>query len=526
MTVLANTNETLPFLSSQERLSAYQLIIDGCSHIWSKNKLQQEKAMKALCTLIPLTKNDPYFLAHLTSYAMTKLQSKDLRVFLTYAAALSAADGTPFSPGSEFKKPNLRYIGAAALMRLDPKLAARVLRIASLKYGITDYLNESRHFPTTLRTALNKYLGYREANIDIIKGIKKAGLGKTIQALYRGLHKSPSDEVAALLRWQQKDHKIEFAKSLIDFTGMNDEQIAQKIQQEKLPVLGVLGALPRKMSPIIAVALLEQTSGNQAVILRETFEDAGVLKDKEVMALFEKKIREASTALDRVETLSKTASAEVKSAMEEARAAVRQSQTKDLGKIYVMIDDSGSMQAARQFAIERGSIIAECVHNPEENFKWGMFGSRGQELPLPRKFVKDGFAEVLFGYRDGGGTFMAALYPAARDFGADIDIYITDQENTCGDMGQQLAEYHRVKPEISKPRACVVVDFSGSRSKGDVQQAYEENGIPVAIIHPDSLTESALVLQTVQQAMMGPVAVIDEIMETPLIALPDYYFTL
>lgn len=525
MTTNGSTKEALPFLSSQERLNAYQIIIDGCSHIYSKNKLQLDKAKTVLEQLVPLTKKDPYFLAHLVSYALKNSKGKDLHVFLTYVAALSSADGTPFSPDSKYMKPNLRYLAAAALQQLDPKLAARVMEIANIKYAVKDQFNEARHFPTSLRTALEKYLTYRETNLEMVKGIKKAGLGNTLEVLYRGLHKAPTTDVAKILRWQQKNKKIKFDSALIDFKDLTDIQIAKKIQKEKLSVLGVLGALPRPMSPVVAVAILEQCTGNQAVILRKTFEDAGVLKDPEVLKLYEKKIKTAKTALDRAETLSQTASKEVKEAMANARAEVRQEETKGLGKIYLHIDFSGSMDAAIEFAKERGTIIAECINDPTNNFKWGLFGSRGMELALPAEFVKDAFKAILFPFGSpNGATDCFALYPNARKFGADVDIFVTDQEHNTGNLGEKIKEFHEQFPQYAKPRACVIVDFSHGYQT--VQAAYEANNIPVAILKPDTLTQSALVVEAVKTAIKGPVQIIDEIMNTPLLSLPNWYFTI
>lgn len=518
--------EGLPFMPSQERLSIYQIIVDGCHHIFSKNKLQVDRAQSALEALVPLTKNDPFFLAHLTSYAMTKLKAKDLQVFTAYVSALSSADGMPFSPGSKYKKPNLRYIAAAAVHMMDPKLALRVGKLMNRKFEVPGYLRLGRHYPTFLESAFQKYLRYRELNLDIVRGIKKAGLAEVYENLYRTFHLQPSDEVAAILKWNQRGKTIAFEES-INFSGLEDLAIAQKIQNERLPVLGVISALghaKKKISPVIAVAMLEQATGNQAVILRKTFEDSGVLTDPEVMKLYETKIRTAKTALDRAETLSKTASEEVKKALSSARAESRQAETVGLGKIYIHLDDSGSMSHIREFAIEKGSIFAECVNNPKDNFAWGMFGSRGQELPLPQEFVKEAFAQVLFSYRDGGSTWGFALYPAARRFGADIDIFVSDQY-VDGYMDRQIEQFHRSNPNIKKPKACVVVDFGGERV-GGIQSAYESNGIPVTVIKPEKLTESALVIQAVKTALQGPVAIIDEIMETPLLTLPDYYYTL
>ncbi len=524
---MPNTSEGLPFLSSQERLTAYQLIVDGCSHIWSKNVIQEDRAKQALQTLIPLTKNDPYFLAHLTSYVMRKSKSKDLQVFLAYVSSLSSADGTPFSPGSSYVKPNLRYIGASAVQMLDPKLVDRVVKVANTKYAVPGYLNDASHFPMTLRTAIKKYIKYREAHPEYVEGIKKAALGRVLKRLYVAMRLKPSEEVVKILRWKRKDMPIDFGERLFDFEDLTDLQIAKIIRNEQLSYLGVIGELYRigkKISPVIAVALLESATGNQAVIMRATFEDAGILKDPEVMELYKKKIREAKTTLDRAHTVSETASQAVKQALAEARAETRQKETAGIGKIYVHIDDSGSMRTARDFAIDRGAILAECVNNPRENFRWGIFGSTGQEVPLPREFVKDAFAAELFPFRQGGSTNCFALYNKARAFGADTDIFISDGEHTDGNLETKIRKYHEEHPEVAKPKACVVVWFGSWQNL--IKDAYEANGIPVSVIKPDTLTQSALVVEAVKSAILGPVAIIDSIMEEPLLELPSWYYAL
>lgn len=525
---LGNT-ETLPFLSSQERLEAYNLILQGCSHIWSKNELQVEKAKKALETLVPLTKNDPYFLAHLTSYAIKKSKAKDLQVFLTYVSSLSSADGTPFSSGSEYLKPNLRYISAAALHNLDPKLVDRVVKVANMKYGVSGYLNEASHFPSALRTAVERYLEYMNQHPERVAGIKKAGLARVLKRMYVAMRYKPSEEAVKTLRWKRGDIKVDFGERPYDFTDKEDLDIAKTIRDEKIPYLGVLAELARvgkKVSPVIAVAMLEQATGNQAVIMRATFEDAGILNDPEVMKLYEEKIKTAKTALDRVENISKNASEAVKQSLSQARAESRQAQTAGIGKIYLHLDDSGSMQGVREIAIDKGSILAECVNDPTNNFKWGMFGSRGQELPLPKAFVKDAFAQTLFGVRDGGSTDCFALYPNARQFGADVDVFVTDQGHTDGDLTIKIRKYHEKNPDITKPRVCVIINVDSWDRDSQVKSAYEANGIPVVELKPDALSESALVVDAVKAALMGPVAVIDDIMETDLLKLPDYYYSL
>jgi hypothetical protein len=521
MTDLSQSNE-LPVLTDRERLDSYNLILEGCQHLWSKGKMQNDRVQKVLDVLIPLTKNDPYFLAHLTSYVLKKSKQHDLHVLTTYVNALSGADGSAFSPGSKYFKPNLRYISAAAIQMMEPKHAKRVLDMARTKFGVVNYLRETSHFPSFLMTSLEKYIKYREVNIEIMRGIKKAGLGNTMTNFYRALHLNPSDEAAAILRWQQKDHKIEFAKPLFDFTGKSDLEIAEAIRKDKIPVLAAIGAL-EKVTPVIAVALLEQATGNQAVILRRTFEDAGVLNDPEVAKFYEAKVKTAQTALDRVDKISKEASAAVQKVLKNARSEVRKEQVGDLGKIYMHIDVSGSMNEAIEFAKDKAAIFAECVQNPAQNFGWGVFSDGGMELPKPQEFVHDAFQASLFGFKAGGSTDVFACYPYARAMGAEVDVIVTDGGHNLGPLDAKIRLFHERYPQYPKPKACVIIDFGDPRI---VKPAYEVNGIPVAVMKPKSLESSANVAEAVRTAMIGPLAIVNSIMEEPFLELPSWYYTI
>jgi len=520
-----NQTESLNQMTSQERLEAYNLLTKAAMHCWSKGKPQPEKIQAALDILIPLTKKDPFFLAHLTSYAFTKTQNKDLQVLTLLANSLSEANGLPFSPGSKYMKPNLRYVSYAAFHKLDPKLALRTALLANnTKFAVDGYLNNATHFSQGLRTAAKKYLKYREENPAMMKGVAKAGLGNRMRTMYKVLRVMPSDDVAKMIHFRIKGKKIAFDKA-IDFTGLTDVQIAEKIRNEKLPLQGAIAALEREISPVIAVALLEQATGNQAVIFRKTFEDAGVLKDAEVKKLFEEKIQTAKTALDRVEALTKDADEETKKVMKEARADKRKEQVGDMGKVYLNIDVSSSMSQALDIAKESGAIFAELVQNPQENFKWGLFREYGEELPLPQEFVQDAFAAILFGRTDGGSTNAFSLYPNARAAGSLVDIYITDGGHNAMHMGGSIEDYHRNHPNAVRPRAAVII-LVGNYEDNPIKQGYEQNGIPVATIRPNALKESALVAEAVKMAMLGPVALVDEIMNQPLLQLPEYYFSL
>jgi len=520
----------LPYLSAEDRLKAYQLITSGCHHLWSKNKFQTDKALKIIEELVKLGYSDPYFLAHFTSYVMKK-DSKDLKVMSIYANSLSSANGMPFSAKSSYKKPNLRYVSAAAVQLLPPKLVLRLLEIERLKYSVENLLNQGRHFPNVLRTALKKYLLYRENNLAIVRGIKKAGMGRMYVSVHKMLHVAPNEAVAGILRWKQKGKDIKFEDSVFDFKGKSSKQIAEKIRKDKLPVLGVLGALP-EITPVIAVALLEQATGEQAVILRKTFEDAGILDDKEVMKLYSEKIATAKNALDRVKSFVEDASKEVKEELKKAKSVKRKEATAGLGKIYIHLDMSPSMEPALEVAKEKGALIAETVDNPKENFNWGYFNDTAKILPKPETFEEDAFKSILFGRRCTGMTDASLSYPLARQCKADIDVYISDGCHNMGDLNAKIRQYHEAHPEHPKPKAMlwVFVKSQGvgysEEEKDNIKKAYEENEIPVATITPKTLSESSLIIDAVREAMKGPMATIEAVMDTPLLGLPDWYFSL
>ena len=528
---MSNTQQEVNTMTPQERLDAYNLIVGGCHHIWSKNKLQEDKAQEVLNQLIPLTQKDPFFLAHLTSWAMKNSKAKDLRVFLAYVASLSDADGSPFSPGSEYKKPALRYIGWASLLMLEPKLVERIFQVSNRKYEVADYFNLATHRPGGLVNAGRKYLRYREENLPMLEGIVKAKLGNVVKQMYRRLRISPSKEAATVLRWAQKDGSVEITDAESIFEDLDDLEIAELVRKEKLGRIAILSELSkvnRKISPVIAVAMLENSTPDQVVIMRATLEDSGILKDPEAMKLFKSKIADAKTTLDRVDNIAKTASEEIKTILKKAKSTERKSELDGIGKVFLHLDISSSMDNSIELAKKYGAIIAEMVPNPEKNFQWAAFNSDAQDLKMPDKFTEDAFSSALYGVRCWGMTDSLANYAKARAFGADVDVFISDGGHNGGDIKSRINKFHRDNPNIKKPKAMVWVPSGEGRwGNGDmIFDGYTNAEIPSTRLMPNAITESALVAQAVKVAMSGPVAIIDDIMSTELLTLPEYFYSI
>lgn len=504
-------------LHDSDRLKIYNFIINACNHLYSKNKLQMDKFNTIVESFVDLSKSDPLFLAHLTSWAMTQ-ESKDLKVLSVYFNSLNDANGEPFFKGSTKNKPNLRQISSIALQNMPPHLAYRVLELSRLKFGVKGKLSTGAHYPTQLKNAFRKYILYREENLDMIRGIKNSGMSKKFINMYKMLHMTPSDEAAAILGWKQKNRKITLDK--LNFSNKSSDEIVTEITKNKLSPLLALSALSDKqMTAKIAKALLKNATGNQAIILQNLFRNKGFLEIDEIKLLFNKKIKTATTAVDRIDTLSKNVSDSDKKELSDVRSTVRKNQVGDVGKLFLHIDGSYSMQNAIEFAKEKTAIIAECINNPSENFGWGIFGRKGYLLKKPTSYTKEDFYEILYGVTaSASATDCLACYEMSRKFGSDVDIFITDQVHNVGNILTRLKEIHS---KYGKPSAVVIVHFGvGSHL---VKDAFEMEGVPVSELSPSAITESALVTLAIKSSIKGQLQIIDEIMETPLLSLPSWW---
>lgn len=527
---MTTQQEVLQEYSDEKRLAIYKLLTSACTHLYSKGKLQDAKFEELAPIFADLTKNDPLFMAHLTSF-VAKGDSKDLKVLTTFFNALNDADGTPFFEGATRNKPNFREVSSAILQRLDPHLVLRVLQFCHRRFSVKKLLNEATHFPTSLRTAFRKYIRYREENPDMLRGMKNKGLARKMQSVYRLSRIGPSDEAASILNWRQGSHKKGTKReidmeSLPEFENMTSKQVAEALLETKISPIVAMSVIPRnKITSVVAKALLENCTGNQTVILYNWFNRNGFLDVKVISGLFKDKVKESTTAVDRIDTLTKEAAEEDKKEMAEVRSKRRKKQASlsDIGRIFLHIDKSTSMSGAIEFAKDRACVLAECVENPEENFAWGLFGTKGQRLDLPSGFTKEHFHEALYGViASDNSTDCLALYKQAREFGAEVDVYVTDEGHNVGQLVRRLSAFHSSNTDLPKPKAAVIIKMGryDTLSKG-----LESVGIPFTIIKPETLTESALVAQSIRTAMIGELAIIDSIMETPLPKLPKWWNT-
>jgi hypothetical protein len=73
---------------------------------------------------------------------------------------------------------------------------------------------------------------------------------------------------------------------------------------------------------------------------------------------------------------------------------------------------------------------------------------------------------------------------------------------------------------IPDPKQVVIIAIGRSNLLKD---EFEALGIPVSVLKPEQLSESALVAQAIKVAVKGATALIDEVMNTKLLSLPKWY---
>lgn len=524
---VAGSDEAIPEYSDDKRVQIFHMLTSACTHLYSKGKLQEDKFMDAAKIFADLAKNDPIFLAHLTAWAMTT-DNKDLQVLAVFFNSINDADGTPFFRGAKNRKPNFRQVSYTALNDMSPDLAYKVLKLCTKKFSVDGLLNESCHFSNGFNKAFKKYLKFRENNPNGIRSIKNNGLAKKFEKMYKLNHVAPSLETASILGWKQKVGDVVVEKNP-DFKSMKSAEIVDALKSTKMSPVMALTLIPQKqVTTSVAKQLLNNATGNQAVILYNQFAKNGFLENKEINDLFHKKVKTAKTAIDRLDRLSKDASEDDKKELSKIRSEKRKEVSKqyDIGSVFVHIDASSSMNTAIQFAKDKSALIAECINEPEKNFNWGYFNASGKVLKKPVGFTKEDFHAALYGVNSGGMTDCIALYGVARQLGAQVDIYITDQGHNIGTISSRIKDFHDKNPSLSKPLSAVIVDFSGNRNamiKNELEDGLSKAGIPVSIIQSDSLDQSALVAQAVATSIKGEVAIIEKILDTPLPQLPYWW---
>lgn len=453
---------------------------------------------------------DNEFAAKWASYAFP-LEHRDLKVVLCAFMLVQTRMGEPVVEDGEilFHDDDYRNVGEAmALIKrddkkdLNPKLLLRVGDV--LRLPQVAEINRELGFGKSARNpamgrypkVVEKWLRYREENVQMLEGLVRAGFRTTVMRLARMIgYKPTSAKFFEILRWKQVQAddgrreiaigaKVEKAES---WEGWTEKEICEFIvtppSYSWKRICGLLATSEVGMTRAVVASSIEagSMSDQDLIILTPTLEELGLLKVKSV----EKKWKAALDAAEnqRAANIARNVrSQETKEALEDAQdkatAKALEKATKDL-RVYVIVDKSGSMTDALDEAQEY--LTKFLAGFPLDRLHVSVFNTYGQELQIkaPKAAaVRQAFA----GHRAGGGTAYAqgvlCLAHHKPEPGEDaLMIFVGDEEEY-----RHRGLVHAVQQSGINPVAFGLLKVQGARwghgNGSVVRNAAADLGIP------------------------------------------------
>lgn len=495
---------------NQYRLAVWQMLSAGCKHLFSKSKLQIEKFNQMMPTLYQAAQEDNLFIAKLAAWAADreKNEDRDILLLALYANALNWLHGQPVSPGSSVRYPNLRVVSHQLLSQLNPKYLFRLIGFNYLKWSVNGG-PEATHFPGSLEKAIKNYL--LNTPIWVYERHVQAGFKRWIRRSFQAMHISPDqyhdpDRLYSVLNWKPKNRDLIRKREILDLSKLTELQVIEKIREEKIRFPRVLSALGKEPSPAILAVLLEEelVTPNEAVINQALFRNSGLFLNEKYKNMYFDLIQRMTVA-DRVDTLVKELPEEEKQVIQKARSAARKREggLSKFGNIVLAIDASPSMSQAIEFAKDIASTVADFADN-EEAFKWCTFDTRLHPIKgFPQ--TKEHAKAILSMYHCGGyGTNCFAPIKTYNNW-ASVIIVITDgQHNSATPL--ELRDQR--KPPI------VIVRTEGYNRT--FERRLDDLGFHYTVVDSSAFQQKALIRQTLEAAIRGQMAVIEDIMSYDL----------
>lgn len=402
---------------------------------------------------------DNEFAAKWASYAYNQ-DHRDLKVVLAALMLVQSRRGDAIREGDAivFYDEDYRDVGEAMLLLLsrkdkkdlNPKLLLRIHDLLSLPE--VAQINRDLGFGRSARKpfygrfnkTVDKWLRYREENPQLLEGLVKGGMRKTVMELARRIgYKPTSEKFFEILRWKQVQSKDGRRDMAIDkevakaesWEGLTEAEICEKIVANKPNYKRIVGMVPKEigLTRAIMAATIEARclSDKDLIILAPTLEALGLLQDPEVSNIWEQALKRA-TDMRAANIAARVTHKATKEKLEEAAdTAVKEALKEDMKdiRVYFMVDVSGSMRTAIE---EAKPYIAKFLQGfPPEKVHVCVFNTVGRLVKIKHPSAA-GVTQAFMGIRAGGGTDYGAGVRVLQQFqpGDDEDtlfFFVGDQ---------------------------------------------------------------------------------------------------
>ncbi len=514
-------------------------------------------------TIADIYKVNEELAARLASYVATKTTWRDIKVVCAAFMLVQNRSGEPVFDENNGKRELLfhdddfREVGEAMLKTyergsakmLSPKMIARIGDVLSLPGVVAinkelGFGNVQKRKPFTGRyyKAVEDWLRFREMNIQLLEGLKKAGYAKTVKNLARMVgYKPESQRFFEILNWPQKQHEQghrsvglgELNRESLSFENKSEAEICALIVDKQLGYKQVTGMLPPEigLSPAIFVAVLEAggVSDRDLAILTPTLEDLGLLKHEEIR----KRWQDALKNLDdqRARNIAKNVrNRENVAALEDAAdGAVKKAvdaATEDADiHIVFLIDTSASMSGAIEKSKEALAGILQGFE--PEKLHVVAFDTVGTVLRL-RHPSRRGVEHMLSRIEAGGGTVYGSGVRALKQSGVTIpdgaDLIVFAVGDEAGESGAEFAKAFR-DCGFDVSAFAHIVNVAWSRGE-TVRKAAVEMKLPYTEVDVDQFSDVYQVQRSLQAILKaqplksGKLSLVEEVLRTQLLTKP------
>ncbi|MEQ8272030.1 MAG: vWA domain-containing protein [Deltaproteobacteria bacterium] len=500
---------------------------------------------------------DNEFAARWASFAYAQ-EHRDLKVALAAFMLVQSRKGDPVREGGEvlFFDEDYRDVGEAMILLYDkkkkdlnPKMILRVHDLLSL--DPIAQINRDLGFGRSARApfygrwskAVEKWLAYREDNVQLLEGLVKAGYRTTVMELARrSRYKPKTDKFFELLRWKQKQSKAghrdlaigEDVAAAQTWDDLTEREICERIEEEKPGYKRIVGMLPKSIGltrAILAVAIeAGSLSDKDLVILTPTLEALGMLEIPELKSRWASAVK-AAEDMRAANIAKRVKSQEAKAQLEEAAEDVLKTAVEEVARnirVYFMVDISGSMENAIEQA--KAYVAKFLPAFPAERLHISVFNTMGREVEL-KHHSQSGVEHAFRGIRAGGGTDYGAGVRALAEHKPAEDedvlfIFIGDEQASPFDNAVVQAGL--------RPMAFGLVQVQSQWGVGNcVQQTAARLGIPCFMIDEATFEDPYAIPRTVRDLVastpVGQVAagarreaLVDRIMKTELLKKPAW----
>ena len=503
---------------------------------------------------------DNEFAAKWASYAYGQ-EHRDLKVILAAFMLVQTRKGDPVLDKGKvaFLDEDYRDVGEAMFLittkgkdgkvSFNPKLLMRVHDVLSLP--AVAKINRDLGFGKSARKpflgrwpkAVEKWLRYREENPKMLEGLVNAGFRRTVMDLARKVgYKPNTGKFFETLRWKQAQSKEghrsiaigQEVKAAESWEGLTEEQICEKITQDRPNWKRVVGLLPKDgVTRAVMAAAIEvgSLSNKDLIIATPTLEELGLLDVQDIRVRWETAVKEAedmraANIAQRVkskktqEKLSEAADNAVKKAVAEVLNSQR---------IYFCVDVSSSMHKAIPTA--KRYLTQFLQGFPLERTHVSVFNTSGRVVKIKQN-SSAGVEQAFRGFRAGGGTDYGAGVRVLQSFKPEDDedvifIFVGDEE--AYDFSDS------VRSSGLNPVAFGFLKVGGTRGYTAVQDTAANLGIPCFMIDEGIFADPYAIPRTIRdliaatpvgkasrKAAAPRVSLVDLILNTELLTKPAW----